>query len=252
MLFFVSESRNSDDSSGSFSSIFSAISDAGRASVNALMGASNTQAHHRTSKSRRKMTGFDVKRLGMGDGQVTTPRGMRATPTHFSDLVDILHNGQRQGVLVFRSGSGIAISSPRPDLSASFTPSSATERAFFSDPVPSPFPFDRKVHQRQGFLNRPRPQNVVATPSSFAAPPTTTTLTSSFSNSFQPNQPLTFTGGVNSNFASSPSAFSFPSATPISTTTQRFPEETTINQLINNLGQQSGIAAQVGNFAAAS
>lgn len=219
--------------------------------MNALMG-SNTasQAHHRTSKSRRKMTGFDVKRLAsssvMGD-QVTTPRGMRATPTHFSDLVDILHNGQRQGVLVFRSGSGIAISSPRPDLSA-FTPTSATERAFFSDPVPSPFPFDRKVHQRTGFLSRPRPQNVVATPTSFAAPPSST-----FSNTFQPNQPLTFQGGgVNSNFVSSPSsAFSFPSATPTSTT-QRFPEETTINQIINNLGQQSGIAAQVGNFAAAS
>lgn len=182
---------------------------------------------------------------GHDDILTTTPRMMRATPTHFSDLVDILHNGQRQGVLVFRSGSGLVVSSPRPDLSAiSATPDSATERAFFGDPVPSPFPFDRKVHQRQGFFQRPPPP---ATPTSFAAPLTTqNSFNPSFSNSFQPNQPITFLGGGVSNNALPTSSFSL--ATPTSSSSLRFPEETTINQIINNLGQQSGLAAKVGNF----
>ena len=102
------------------------------------------------------MNGFDVRKvpvMGVGGrvatdqfGLTSTPRAIGgASPTHFSDMLDILQNGQRQGVLVFRSGSGLAISSPRPPV----TPiTSATDRAFFgtfSDPVPSPFPFDRKV-----------------------------------------------------------------------------------------------------------
>ena len=117
--------------------------------MNALMGGSTPQAEsraHRSSKSRRRMNGFDVRKvpvMGVG-GQFTTPRNIRrASPTHFSDMLDILQNGQRQGVLVFRSGSGLVVSSPRPPN----TPTSATDRTFLSDPNPSPFPFDRKVQQ---------------------------------------------------------------------------------------------------------
>ncbi len=257
--FSESARNNHEDSSGSFSSIFGAISDAGRASVNAIMGTPSNQGHalSRTSKqSRRKMNGFDVRKLkvmgpgGRGDQDfiLTTPRVMGAGPTHFSDLVDILHNGQRQGVVVFRGGSGLSLSSPRPPLASlvSATPTAATDRTFFSDPVPSPFPFDRKVHQRQGLFNNRPPQ-----PSSFAAaPPPTLSSTfptaPSFANSFQPNQPLSFAGGGSSgsNFNSARPTSSFSATPTLSSNALKFPEETTINQIINSLGQQSGLAVQ--------
>ena len=78
------------------------------------------------------MPGLDVKKLGIKrSGQ-------------FSDLVDIFQNGQRQGVMVLRSGSGLAFSSPRPPVGGVTT---ATDRSFFPPIKPSPFPFDRKIHQ---------------------------------------------------------------------------------------------------------
>ena len=203
-----------------------------------LTPTNNEGRAHRQSKSRRRMNGFDVRKvpvMGVGGrdqfGSVTTPRAIgRASPTHFSDMLDILQNGQRQGVLVFRSGSGLAISSPRPPV----TPiTSATDRAFFdmsfSDPVPSPFPFDRKVHQRQGSLGfQP------ATPSS----PT-------LSNTFFPSQTsIPFTGGGGGAGALNP-VTPPNSLQPTSFANLRFPEEqTTINQLINNMGFQSGAAPQ--------
>ena len=260
-FFSDASARSSDSNSGSFSSIFSAIGNGGRAAVNALMGTpnltptNNEGRAHRQSKSRRRMNGFDVRKvpvMGVGGrdqfGSVTTPRAIgRASPTHFSDMLDILQNGQRQGVLVFRSGSGIVVSSPRP---LPLEPTSATDRTFFSDPVPSPFPFDRKVHQRQGFS-----PIQVATPNAFtpAAP----------SSSFSPSQ-TTFTGGgggagaissvpAPNSFNSRPSQPSFANlrfpeeqsafrATPSSVPTNPTIATSTINELINQMGFQSGVA----------
>jgi hypothetical protein len=167
------------------------------------------------------MSGFDVRKLPpmvMGadkrrgllmmpsptspDFFDTTPRqsgifsGATPTPTMFSDLVDILHNGQRQGVMVFRSGSGLqaAISSPRPPpsfTSIPIRPSASTSRAFFSAPSSSPsspFPFDRRVNMQPFFQNSPQ-----------ATPPSTSFSSHSFSNpplppspTFSSHRPLTF------------------------------------------------------------
>ena len=280
-----SDARSTDtDSTGSFSSIFSAMSDIGRASVNAIMGTpsqSNSPAHHRSSKQRRrKMTGFDVKKLssmtsspigvaGGGGGftgggdfiqrgvALNSPRSLSmspsmkgATPTHFSDLVDILHNGQRQGVLVFRGGSGLAISSPRPP--ASVPPTSATDRTFLVNTEPSPFPFDRKVHRQglsatsggfsstsggfsatpSGFSNN----GFSSSPSSFSATPFSST-----SSSFFPSTPSSPSSSPFTNSFGG-SGFSSPVATPTFSSNLKFPEETTINQIIENFGSLPGTA----------
>ena len=77
--------------------------------MNALMGGgampTNEERAGRSSKSRRRMNGFDVRKVPvMGVGgrvnqfSMTTPRAIGASPTHFSDMLDILQNGQRQGV----------------------------------------------------------------------------------------------------------------------------------------------------------
>ena len=256
LFFCISDaSSRNNDNSGSFSSIFSAIGNKGYAAVNALMGGgatpSNEERAGRSSKSRRRMNGFDVRKVPvMGVGgrvnqfSMTTPRAIGASPTHFSDMLDILQNGQRQGVLVFRSGSGLGISSPHPPVNSNLA-TSATERTFFSDPNPSPFPFDRKVHQRQG----PAFQ---ATPNSFSAPP---------SSSFFPSQTSTFTGGGGGAINPVPAPNAFSASQQPSFASLRFPEEqsafratptgfsgtpttstTTINQLINQMGFQSGAA----------
>ena len=87
------------------------------------------------------MSGFDVKKLKNANIKRSG---------QFSDLVDIFQNGQRQGVMVFRSGSGLAFSSPRPPV---VNPTTATDRSFFPPQKPSPFPFDRKIHKTMGFTN---------------------------------------------------------------------------------------------------
>ncbi len=145
---------------------------------------------------RRATTAGVARRPTRPPQRLATP-----TPTIFSDLVDILHNGQRQGVLLFNNGisttsrtppsfnsiplGGVAKqpsvtrkSSQGPALSfePTFVPS-ATQRTFFSSsPIPpstsSQFPFDRRVHQQQRFrpVNAPPPQQ---TP--FRATPTFST-----------------------------------------------------------------------------
>ena len=110
------------------------------------------------------MSGFDVKKL---------PNIKRSG--QFSDLVDIFQNGQRQGVMVFRSGSGLAFSSPRPPL-AKNTPT-ATDRSFFPPPKPSPFPFDRKIHKTMGFV---RPNQQLTSISGHTGSQQLTTSTSPF------------------------------------------------------------------------
>ena len=130
---FVSESlTDSQNSPSSFSSIFSAITSPFRSSAPLNEGRSGRQSKKKKSGRLRKMPGLDVKKLGIKrSGQ-------------FSDLVDIFQNGQRQGVMVLRSGSGLAFSSPRPPVGGVTT---ATDRSFFPPQKPSPFPFDRKIHQ---------------------------------------------------------------------------------------------------------
>ena len=266
IFFLISDaSSRNNDNSGSFSSIFSAIGNQGYAAVNALMGGAaatptNEERAGRSSKSRRRMNGFDVRKvpvMGVGGRSVnqfgmTTPRAIgQASPTHFSDMLDILQNGQRQGVLVFRSGSGLGISSPHPPVNSNNLATSATERTFFSDPNPSPFPFDRRVHQRQGPAFNS--QQLQATPNSFSAPP---------SSSFFPSQTSTFnTGGGGGALSSVPAPNAFSASQQPSFASLRFPEEqsafratptgfsgtpttstTTINQLINQMGFQSGAA----------
>ena len=140
---------DSQNSPSSFSSIFSAISDAGRAFIGgggSQEGRAGRQSKKKSGRLRKMSGGFDVKKL---------PNIKRSG--QFSDLVDIFQNGQRQGVMVFRSGSGLAFSSPRPPVAN--TPKSATDRSFFPPPKPSPFPFDRKIHKTMGFVNsRPNQQ----------------------------------------------------------------------------------------------
>ena len=137
LQFFSESLTDSQNSPSSFSSIFSAISDAGRAFIGG--GSPSEGRAGRQSKKKsgrlRKMSGFDVKKLKNANIKRSG---------QFSDLVDIFQNGQRQGVMVLRSGSGLAFSSPRPPVGGVTT---ATDRSFFPPQKPSPFPFDRKIHQ---------------------------------------------------------------------------------------------------------
>ena len=139
--FFSESLADSQNSPSSFSSIFSAISDAGRAFIGGGPAPNNEGRAGRQSKKKsgrlRKMPGLDVKKL----------RNIKRSG-QFSDLVDIFQNGQRQGVMVLRSGSGLAFSSPRPPVaSANQVVTTATDRSFFPPQKPSPFPFDRKIHK---------------------------------------------------------------------------------------------------------
>ena len=76
IFFLISDaSSRNNDNSGSFSSIFSAIGNKGYAAVNALMGGgaatpTNEERAGRSSKSRRRMNGFDVRKVPvMGVGR---------------------------------------------------------------------------------------------------------------------------------------------------------------------------------------
>ena len=137
---FSESLADSQNSPSSFSSIFSAISDAGRAFIGGGPAPNNEGRAGRQSKKKsgrlRKMPGLDVKKL----------RNIKRSG-QFSDLVDIFQNGQRQGVMVLRSGSGLAFSSPRPPVASNQVVTTATDRSFFPPQKPSPFPFDRKIHK---------------------------------------------------------------------------------------------------------
>ena len=145
------------------------------------------------------MSGFDVKKL---------PNIKRSG--QFSDLVDIFQNGQRQGVMVFRSGSGLAFSSPRPPVGVANTPNSATDRSFFPPPKPSPFPFDRKIHKTMGFVNNARPNQQL-----------TQQLTTSTS-PFTPSAPF----ATNFPPSTTQNSFAFPNNNVVNT----FNNQPTINQ----------------------